>query len=702
MPIALSYLPGLFNLLPGLGLPQDGGHGGLELPTVEGSAASSTFDDVLLAESAQRQGARALHQLPALAPASPESSAADFGRTPPVEFSRAQSGKTLPPGAAERVLDPAPAVAARDIEAAPERGEFVTEPPLLDAAARDHDHAADVNGEFNAGSDRQATVPVNGSIASGPRAPEVRVAAEQQPAALSASTESTSGAVPATPLTRQPNGAEGAPLTGSMGTEVAVTVRGSKAVAPAPAPVEPVVLERQQPEAVQSRQGAEFPSQTPADRLRRAAASVPHGDYQQMSTRTVAEAAPQPASAARLYAQAAAMVDSPPSQVDSRGAMATPDKLALAEKLGPVASDAGPRDELLMKADAAKRLKPPSPLAPMTSPELAERSRGGTVPTTSEAALPLAARPALLGITEVQLSEQSSPGRSQTPVREHGQSAGSAGTVPVPQQLERRVEPYRAVAASLTLEAAPPAEMVITPAPPRSLPATLTGLAPTRQASAQHLQAPSDRTLSAAAAVETPRNEYLNQLSREPLLASAKTTEEPALPSTMTMPTRQEVEVAPIPPRAAGDRFPAVAAPATAGNTPAEFSELIQQQFLQALRQRAAKLDRITLQLHPRHLGTLELEFRHDGNEVAVQVQAREAHTRDLFDQAAPRLRQQLAELGVNLTSVTVQDEASHQQRQRRDGAAAMPPAQDAPDEELASPRREPRPRDGVTHDYYV
>jgi len=72
-----------------------------------------------------------------------------------------------------------------------------------------------------------------------------------------------------------------------------------------------------------------------------------------------------------------------------------------------------------------------------------------------------------------------------------------------------------------------------------------------------------------------------------------------------------------------------------------------------------------------------------------VQVQVREAHTRELIEHAAPRLRQQLAELGVNLGEVTVKEEGAEGQRQRHHAASAEPHDDEA-GEANASTAQEP------------
>ena len=183
----------------------------------------------------------------------------------------------------------------------------------------------------------------------------------------------------------------------------------------------------------------------------------------------------------------------------------------------------------------------------------------------------------------------------------------------------------------------------------------------------------------------------------------AKHIEASPLPESTFVAGSRDAEATPaMPQRTTGERFQPVLQ-ATRLDASPELSDAVQQQLVQALKQRAASMDRLTLQLHPRHLGALELEFRHDGAEVTVQVQAREAPTRDLIEQAAPRLRHQLAELGVNLGEVTVQEEGADNQR-RHPATAADDTRRSSSDEEDSATSsislRAPTPRSA--HDYYV
>lgn len=62
------------------------------------------------------------------------------------------------------------------------------------------------------------------------------------------------------------------------------------------------------------------------------------------------------------------------------------------------------------------------------------------------------------------------------------------------------------------------------------------------------------------------------------------------------------------------------------------------------------------LQVHPEHLGPIDIRLRLDGDSAQLLAAATQAVTRDALEQALPRLREQLAEAGLQLTQADVGD----------------------------------------------
>ena len=98
----------------------------------------------------------------------------------------------------------------------------------------------------------------------------------------------------------------------------------------------------------------------------------------------------------------------------------------------------------------------------------------------------------------------------------------------------------------------------------------------------------------------------------------------------------------------------------------------VQAQVQRFIALRAASQGQVTLQLHPRELGRLDIDFRHDSGEVQIQISARETATREILESVLPKLRASLSEAGVNLGSLHVRDE-----QEQRHESKGQPNAQD-------------------------
>ena len=99
----------------------------------------------------------------------------------------------------------------------------------------------------------------------------------------------------------------------------------------------------------------------------------------------------------------------------------------------------------------------------------------------------------------------------------------------------------------------------------------------------------------------------------------------------------------------------------TASRPSQELVDDVQAQVQRFVALRAAAQGQVSLQLHPRELGRLDIDFRHDAGEVQIQISTREAGTREILESALPKLRASLAEAGVNLGDLDVKEEREDQ-----------------------------------------
>ncbi|CAM2867808.1 flagellar hook-length control protein FliK [Legionella worsleiensis] len=92
-----------------------------------------------------------------------------------------------------------------------------------------------------------------------------------------------------------------------------------------------------------------------------------------------------------------------------------------------------------------------------------------------------------------------------------------------------------------------------------------------------------------------------------------------------------------------------------------------------------------TIKLNPEELGPLEINIKVIKDLASVNITSHTYHARDVVDQALPRLRELMADQGLNLSEVTVgMNDSSRQSEQNEQGFAA------APDESVQQSENEP------------
>jgi flagellar hook-length control protein FliK len=78
------------------------------------------------------------------------------------------------------------------------------------------------------------------------------------------------------------------------------------------------------------------------------------------------------------------------------------------------------------------------------------------------------------------------------------------------------------------------------------------------------------------------------------------------------------------------------------------------------------RVGRAELRLNPPELGPLEVSLNVSNDEVSVSFQAQHAATREAVENALPRLREMMAQSGLNLADANVSQQQSQQQQQQQ------------------------------------
>jgi flagellar hook-length control protein FliK len=83
------------------------------------------------------------------------------------------------------------------------------------------------------------------------------------------------------------------------------------------------------------------------------------------------------------------------------------------------------------------------------------------------------------------------------------------------------------------------------------------------------------------------------------------------------------------------------------------FGELMNQRLVQQIAQGNWK---VNMDVHPRALGEIQIELQWKGGELEASFRASQLATRDLLQDALPRLRETLERAGTDVASLTVGD----------------------------------------------
>ena len=93
----------------------------------------------------------------------------------------------------------------------------------------------------------------------------------------------------------------------------------------------------------------------------------------------------------------------------------------------------------------------------------------------------------------------------------------------------------------------------------------------------------------------------------------------------------------------------------------AEANATLEQQVARVLARHAAAQERITLQLHPRELGMLDIEVSQERGELSISIAVREGSTRELLEASLHRLRQAMSESGQEASfDISHRDGSAH------------------------------------------
>jgi flagellar hook-length control protein FliK len=109
-----------------------------------------------------------------------------------------------------------------------------------------------------------------------------------------------------------------------------------------------------------------------------------------------------------------------------------------------------------------------------------------------------------------------------------------------------------------------------------------------------------------------------------------------------------------------------VAAPTSGGDAQVRGMDAeVREQIMRVMSRAALAQGKLTLQLNPHELGSLDIEFSTDKGEMQVAIVAREVATRDLLEASVARLRQNLQDAGVNVGQLDIrQDQDSNPSQQ--------------------------------------
>lgn len=104
-----------------------------------------------------------------------------------------------------------------------------------------------------------------------------------------------------------------------------------------------------------------------------------------------------------------------------------------------------------------------------------------------------------------------------------------------------------------------------------------------------------------------------------------------------------------------------VAAPTPGGEAQTRGMDAeVREQIMRVMSRQALAHGKLTLQLNPHELGSLDIEFSTDKGEMQVAIVARETSTRDLLEASVARLRQNLQDAGVNVGQLDIRQNSEN------------------------------------------
>lgn len=83
------------------------------------------------------------------------------------------------------------------------------------------------------------------------------------------------------------------------------------------------------------------------------------------------------------------------------------------------------------------------------------------------------------------------------------------------------------------------------------------------------------------------------------------------------------------------------------------------------------KLDTVEIRLDPPELGNLQIKLHLNQDQAQVGIVVQNSHARELLEQTLPRLREMLAQQGIQLGQTQVQQQSQQQQGQQQQGGAS-------------------------------
>ena len=116
----------------------------------------------------------------------------------------------------------------------------------------------------------------------------------------------------------------------------------------------------------------------------------------------------------------------------------------------------------------------------------------------------------------------------------------------------------------------------------------------------------------------------------------------------------------------------------------AEAADAMQSQVQKFIAMRSSTPGHVTLQLHPRELGRLDMDFRQEGADLHVQITARETQTREMLESLLPRLKASLVELGINVSKFDIDGGDRNGGRNASDAAASDESGREHDDRDVA------------------